>query len=52
MLRSELYVKRIADLMDHECQGIREDMGLEPHPGISCENEPCLGKCPFGDSGK
>jgi hypothetical protein len=49
MLRYEPLIRTVERTVEKTCRETRMDMGLHPMPGVECEDEPCLGKCPFKD---
>jgi len=47
MLNYEPLIDLLEMTIIERCMETRMDMGLHPIPGITCEDEPCLGKCPY-----
>jgi hypothetical protein len=47
MLKYEPLIKTVERTFEKRCRETRRGVGLDPTPGVSCEDEPCLGKCPY-----
>ena len=48
----EIYVEKIANLMEAECESVREDMGLNPTNVLDCVGQSCNSQCPFREGSK
>lgn len=47
MLKYEPLIGLVERTFVKRCRETRMEMGLHPIPGINCDDEPCLGKCPY-----